>query len=578
MTGTALLTACGHSAFDPLPSSEQAVTNDGGVVSEGGTPPPDGGTLIDAGDGGYTDAGREDASPPLPDGGSGSGDVYVSAQAGNDVTGTGTMGAPFLTIMKGINRAQEIGSHDVRIADGMYSEDVTVQDRVSLHGGYVCNRKTCDWTADGANAPRATSITSTHSVGMVVPADVTRGTVIENLSISSFGGPIDPTGTLADAAVTITGAPTLSDCTLLATTAGMNAPARSAGLVIAGGGASGEGAHVENCTISSADASTSSVGILFGGVGTPNARIEESVISSGAATQSVGVLANAAANAQLVHNTITSGRSTGDSDSGFSWGVMANSPLDIERNSINVVPASGTNIATVACATTSTFCGGISMTATSARIVNNWVSGIPARRTAALLINVPPTGVVPSGGVVVDSNTLLGGGVGLNDTVSAAIVLSNTTNAPAGAPPVGIASVTNNILVAGSNSARFDIYEDPQASTARCTTLATNDFVVSMNVAGGASILYHVWDPAKGATDITSLAGLSDSTQLPSPSGFKNISADPRLIGDVITSSSPCFNQGLPNVNLPPLDIAGTKRPQGASNDIGAFEVPVGQP
>ncbi len=83
--------------------------------------------------GGGVDIGADEAYPD---------EVYVSANIGSDLTGTGALTEPFATVSKGLAEVRSGGA--VYVARGTYTERITVTRSVDLLGGY----HEADWSRD----------------------------------------------------------------------------------------------------------------------------------------------------------------------------------------------------------------------------------------------------------------------------------------------------------------------------------------------------------------------------------------------------------------------------------------------
>jgi hypothetical protein len=91
--------------------------------------------------------------------------VFVRASDGSDTTGTGLQGAPYATIGHAISQA--VSGQEVRVAEGLYDEFVTLKKGVSLYGGYSGS----DWSVrDASRSSYVTTIRYT-SGGTTVLAD-----------------------------------------------------------------------------------------------------------------------------------------------------------------------------------------------------------------------------------------------------------------------------------------------------------------------------------------------------------------------------------------------------------------------
>lgn len=115
--------------------------------------------------------------------------IYVST-TGSDVTGDGSPDNPYQTIQHGITRANILGLHAVFVAAGVYSEQITIQEGISLYGGF----RQGDWTdraitpaARAAGGPYHTRIesgdTTVFGTGPITSATVIEGFFIRGKSV-----------------------------------------------------------------------------------------------------------------------------------------------------------------------------------------------------------------------------------------------------------------------------------------------------------------------------------------------------------------------------------------------------------
>jgi len=106
------------------------------------------------------------------------GEAYVSARTGSDVTGTGSMSAPFATIGYAISETYAGGT--VYVAQGVYTENLRLEKALNLLGGYDAS----NWSARSL-APYSTIINGSgnqHSV-LEIEADGEQGSLVEGFTI-----------------------------------------------------------------------------------------------------------------------------------------------------------------------------------------------------------------------------------------------------------------------------------------------------------------------------------------------------------------------------------------------------------
>ncbi len=106
-------------------------------------------------------------------------DAYVSAQTGSDVTGTGSMTAPFTTIGYAIGQTDAGGT--IHVAEGTYTENLTLTRTIDLSASYpVVDGNTVDW-ADQILATYSTTVTADDS-GPVLVIDGDYGPLVEGFT------------------------------------------------------------------------------------------------------------------------------------------------------------------------------------------------------------------------------------------------------------------------------------------------------------------------------------------------------------------------------------------------------------
>lgn len=549
----AALAACGHFGLDLLPATEDGVdAGDGPDADEDASLSGDGESdaAVDA----RVDAGC--VGPKCPG-------TYVSGNAGDDAN-PGTGDKPVRTIARAIAIAKGLGGPQaVKISSAKYDEKVIVVENVSLLGGFECQSLPCGWTRDIDK--NTTTIVDQDFEGVLAGNTITRATVLEGLTVLGKGGA--PTASPGSAAMTIAGgSPTVKQCRLLGAqiNGGATQAKRSIGIAILAPTIDPQGALIEGNAIRGGQSVDDTVGIYM--ARTPSAptaaaaavTIKKNDIRTDSGLSTAGIIMFSAAAATLVEeNTINAGPSTtnGPSLSG-AWGIAVAGSGTITRNGINVD-------GTTTCPTSPSFCGGIQSFSSSAVITSNIIRGAKAFRTAAVLLAEAEG---PAGLVVLNGNTLDAfGDNGDDGTLSAAIVLRNNV----GTSSV-VGKVRNNILLGGTNGARYGVYEESvNGKQAHLQFLDNNDFWNPLP-AGGKGFAYHYWD-GSNAKDIL----VSDlPTKLTNPVPNANLGVDPALNNNFhLTAASTLFDKGT-LLDAPAHDIDNDPRPKVAGGfiDIGADE------
>jgi len=128
--------------------------------------------------------------------------TFVAPPPLGDPGNPGTEAAPLSSLGAGIENAALVGADAVCACAGVYFEDLTVTEGISLRGGYDCNT----WTRDPIT--NVTAVTGLPPDGVKVPPGVTAATSLEGIRVAGGAGP----SSAVSSALTVTDAsPTLED-------------------------------------------------------------------------------------------------------------------------------------------------------------------------------------------------------------------------------------------------------------------------------------------------------------------------------------------------------------------------------
>ncbi len=490
--------------------------------------------------------------------------AYVSAMTGDD-SNMGTETSPVKTIGKGIANAMMLGGdRSVIVAQGTYTEKVTLVEGIDLLGGHQCNATTCDWARD--LVMYRSSIMNTDFEGVMAGAGVTGTTLISGFTITGLQG--TPTSTAGTVAVTLNGgSPTVRGNTIVGSntngSSGNDANNRSIGIAVRGT-TDPAGALIENNEISSGMA-LQSVGVAIESTSpsiTSLVTVSSNVIRSGSARRSIGVFAlRAAMGSKITNNDVTSGSAAG----GPNTGIQVNSPVTVDRNRINLDRA-----ATGTCTQTTSWCAAIFVEGATTQITNNIALAPRGQRTTGLLL---AEFEVPAGNVTVANNYFDGGGSGPNGVgtarnASSAIVLQIGGSNTAGLTGM-VGRIGNNILNGGINSDRFGIREEaPTGKTIHPIFVNTNMFFFTFATLRDDTI-YREMSSGGFPIDYDAVFLFEGNSGIPAT---KNQEDDPQVDAAWhIADESPCIDQGGAT-DAPMADFEGDARPAGLTIDIGHDE------
>lgn len=546
--GAALACGCGGADFT-LPEGGGGDGGDGGGTGEGGG---DGGADACAPQPEICGDGVDNDCDGVVDNGCKGLGTFVSGATGNDMNpGTKTM--PVKTIGQGIKNAVMIGGKQtVFVAGSHYPEKVTMVEGVSLDGGYHCDAMTCDWARNPAMFD--TAILNQDWEGVLAPASITRATRLDGFRVQGMSGaPPNPPGS---AGVTVLGSPTISGDRLNGgdVTGGGQGAARSSAVVLLAPISDPNGPLLDNNDVQGgASQSYGTNGVLFDvQAGSPpgstaSATVRNNRIRGGNAQFTNGIAAwSSGANTVIVANTITAGQSQSPNGGGASWGIAAAGTLLVDSNLVNTDPNSVGGCAGIG------WCGGIASYSATATIVNNVVYGVKSSSSAAVYLAEAEKA---AGTVVMSSNVLDGGGVGLqgNPTRSAAVALHISFG-----QNMVVGRIRDNILLGGQNLNRFGIFEDSVAGKTNKPAAADHNDFFFPTLGGRTDVYWRHWDGSTNTDDTTTPAS--------------NISGDPLLDSTWhLMNGSPCIDAGTAT-DSPAKDRDGQSRPMGAGFDIGADE------
>jgi hypothetical protein len=288
------------------------------------------------------------------------------------------------------------------------------------------------------------------------------------------------------------------------------------------------------------------------------------MINGGSGSSSFGIAAGTSDPTVTVYkNSINGGPAT----SGPSWAIDVSSAMIIDSNAIN---ATGTP-SSPAGATSTVWSGGIRSWSSNTIITNNVILGAAAALSAGVSLNEAEQ---PAGAVVLNGNDIFGGASNVALSVSTAIRLAGPCGGTGCGNNAFVGKIRNNILVPGTATARFGVYEDPVINvttpkTEHPVALENNQFYVANP--GVADALYRFHDGTNGS--LLTLAQVNALTAtVAGTAASNNQEGDPSLDSKLhLNSGSPCIDKGTAT-EAPPKDFEGDTRPQGNAVDIGADE------
>jgi hypothetical protein len=476
--------------------------------------------------------------------------TYVAPPPVGSPGATGTQADPVDTINEGIMHAMVIGMGvDVYVAadvagPGVYPEDITMVDGVSVLGGY----ESATWTNDPS--ANVTVIDDQTDTGVHFPSGISAGTALSGFTVNG----VTTAGGASAVTVDASASPDVTGNVI-------NGPASSGGgsngININPGGGTNLGTPFVGGNVVNLGTSGGFVWTAGGSVGirvadTPATIQRNAVTLTNQLTVQAGISAGGpAGGGLLIANNVVRGASGGSSDWGFGITVGGGGGTTIDSNDV----APGT------CATA---CIGIEVRgAVTADVTNNVAFGgsAPTSFAMSLSFETVPT---PLPNVLVHSNDFFGAGLGLSTGSVSLSVGINLGEMPATDMLAG--RIYDNVVYSGVGVARYCIREqnvhiDPELVDSNALHLETMPMPIS-------SALYL----DEGATALTTAAAVDAAEP-----GAGNLEDDCSLTSPVIGGDfhllpgSMCIDAGN-TTELPPYDFEGDTRPAGAGPDIGADE------
>jgi hypothetical protein len=221
----------------------------------------------------------------------------------------------------------------------------------------------------------------------------------------------------------------------------------------------------------------------------------------------------------------------------------------------------------VACRTAS-LCGGINSLSSTSTITNNVIFGVDATHSVGVRLMEAE---IPSGVVILNSNTIDGAGTSSGNSTSVALQVEIGACAACGFNGF-VGHIRNNILLGGLADSRFAIYEQaPSGRTQHPDILENNDLYVSPPLAQ-TDALYRYFDGTNQTlfTSITLVNGLQ--SQVARMTVGSNIPDNPNLDASFnLVTGSKCIDVGTAS-EAPSIDKNRLARPQNGLFDIGADE------
>jgi len=471
--------------------------------------------------------------------------TYVAPRGSN--TNPGTRELPLQSVAQGLSNASRIGGGvDVYVAEGHYSEDVTMVESHSI----LCGYESGSWTRDPETF--VTELASGRVQGVTFPSGLTNLTVLEGCRILGRSG----VGESSAVTFSLGASGVLRENTIVAPD---NDSGVSVGVAVYPAGA-GDGAPnnpgtpvIEGNTVQLGrsrggwSATSTSVGI----VSTRTLIVVDGndlTFADNRSIQRAIEVRNGLPGSIVVANLVRPG--SGRAEHAYGLRVLSGS-VEVTQNDIYAGASDGWAV-------------GVEIAGNLGRVsvTNNQLFGGESETnlSAALLFSgegVPST--APD--VLVHSNLIIGGAVG---QPAAGIAWFGETMTP-----FAVGRIMNNIVHAGGGPLGYAMWE--RSTTLDPERLEGNALWAPLSTGGSIRAALYYDEGSSGLARISAVNALTEHAGVDSVA-YDCAVLDPRPGGDPhLSSTSACIDIGTTS-EAPPIDWDGEVRPRGRGTDIGVDE------
>ena len=314
--------------------------------------------------------------------------TYVSALTGDDAN-NGTQLDPVATITEGVAHAVALGNgQPVFVAEGAYTDKVTLVEGVSLLGGHQCDTGSCTWARDSDTY--VSDIQNQDDEGVFGDIFVTNATRIDGFTITGL-----PASNASTFAISLIGATAIiSNNKITSGNRGCGGCDSRAIWIQGPANDPVTGVLIEGNEITSGDANDICSAVQHSFSGAPRIQLHGNRIKGGACARNLAVdMNNASFGTEIFDNEIFAGRSTGTGTDNHSFALRISGYGAIDGNRINHDPA---ETGTCEVMNGSLWCGGIELGGLTGSVTNNEIHGmIASARSAGIFMGEGETAIGP---------------------------------------------------------------------------------------------------------------------------------------------------------------------------------------